>query len=213
MQPGNKRWLAAAAVVATGVWLGWSRTGLAPVPVPGRAQVRAMLPAITAYLQAPAYRDHNGGYQPAAYQSRRVIWLCDAAIIEIRPAGGQWRAGMDVSCGDYGRRGGKVVQEDGGDNGREVMTLTRDHGRYQVLSAAQEPGVSPDPSWIDRNFSAPAAAQINNGTRPMAPMPDSRALRAFGCRPGTRHGRLIQNSQGDAWGWPCVPTSPPGRRA
>ena len=43
-------------------------------------------------------------------------------------------------------------------------------GRYQVLSTAQEPGVSPDPSWIDQNFSARAAAHSRCTCSPRGPV-------------------------------------------
>jgi hypothetical protein len=90
--------------------------------------------------------------------------------------------------------------------GHEVMVLSGDHGHYQVLTAAQEPGVSPDPAWIDQNFPA-SAAEVNHGLGPMASTPDSKALLAFGCTTGSTHGSVISEGQsGDAWGWLC--TSP-----
>lgn len=110
---------------------------------------------------------------------------------------------MDVACGDYDRRGGKMYEEDGGDVGHVVMVLSGG-GRYQVLSVAQEPGVSPDPAWIDQHFSARAAAEINSGQGPMASMPDYRALLAFGCAPGAK-GSVIPDGQGYRWAWPCRP--------
>ena len=76
-------------------------------------------------------------------------------------------------------------EEDGGDMGHVVMVLSGG-GRYQVLSAAQEPGITPDPAWIDQHFSARAAAEVNSGQGPTAPMPDTRALLAFGCAPGAK---------------------------
>jgi hypothetical protein len=65
MRPERVRWLIAGVVaVATagiclGVWLNRA-PGRASAPVVDRAQVRVMLPAITAYLQSAAYRDRNG---------------------------------------------------------------------------------------------------------------------------------------------------------
>jgi hypothetical protein len=62
---------------------------------------------------------------------------------------------MDVACGDYARRGNEVFMDDGGDMGHEVMILSGGRGRYRVLSAAQEPGVTPDPGLIGQYFSGP----------------------------------------------------------
>jgi hypothetical protein len=107
-----------------------------------------MMPAILAYLDSPTYRRVQGSYSVADYQAGRVRSLCDATLVEVRPDGGQWRAGMDVACGDYDRRGGTMYQEDGGDMGHVVMVLSG-AARYQVLSVAQEPGITPDPA-MDR---------------------------------------------------------------
>jgi hypothetical protein len=121
-------------------------------------------PAIIAYLDSPAYRqDGLGGHSAADYQAGRVRWLCDAALVEVRPDGGRWRAGMDVACGDYDHRSGSMREEDGGDMGHVAMVLSGG-GRYQVLSVAQEPGITPDPAWIDQHFSARAAAEVNDRT-------------------------------------------------
>jgi hypothetical protein len=209
MRPGRVRWLIAGviAVVTAGICLGvWLNR--APIRALARAvdqaQVRAILPAITAYLQSAAYRDRNGESPPAAYQAQRVRWLCNAGIVEIRPEGTRWRVGMDVACGDYARRGNKVFMDDGGDMGHEFMILSGSHGRYQVLSAAQEPGVTPDPGWIDQNFSAPVAAEINSGEAPMAPWPTVKVLRAFGCQSGAIHGSVISVVRAfNTLGWPC----------
>jgi hypothetical protein len=162
-----------------------------------------MMPAIVAYLDSPAYRRVQGGYSAADYRAGRVRWLCAAALVELRPQGGRWRAGMEVACGDYDRRGGKMYQEDGGDMGHVVMVLSG-AVRYQVLSVAQEPGITPDPARIDQHFSARAAAEINSGRGPMALMPDNRALLAFGCAPGAK-GSVIPDGQSYAWAWPCRP--------
>ena len=189
MRRQRKLWLTAGAVVvvATGVSIGASLPAGVPIAAPDQARVRAMMPAITAYLQSPAYRDLNGGpYLSAAYRTGRIRWLCNAAIVYISSDGTRWRVGMDVACGDYDRRGNTVIMEDGGDMGHEVMTLSGGHGRYQMLTAAQEPGVSPDPAWINQSFPAPAAAEVNQGLGPMATTPDSKALQAFGCMAGCR---------------------------
>jgi hypothetical protein len=204
MRPGRVRWLIAGvvAVVTAGICLSvWLNR--APAPVVDRAQVRGMLPAITAYLQSAAYRDRNGESPPEAYQAQRVRWLCNAGIVEIRPDGARWRVGMDVACGDYARRGNKVFMDDGGDMGHEVVILSGSRGRYQVLSAAQEPGVTPDPGWIDQNFSAPAAAEINSGEAPMAPWPAVKVLRAFGCQPGAQGSVISVVRAFNTHGWPC----------
>jgi hypothetical protein len=159
-----------------------------------------MMPAITAYLESPAYRQANSDeYSAADYQAGRVKWLCSAALVEVRPDGGRWQVGMDAACGDYERRGGQVQFEDGGDMGHVVMVLSG--GAYRVLSAAQEPGVSPDPAWIGQHFSAPAAAEVNSGQGPMAAMPDSRALLAFGCSASAKGS---YDAGGDE-AWPCRP--------
>jgi hypothetical protein len=194
-------WLAVGgvAVVIAGccaaVWL----TGGGPILVSDSAQAQAMMPAVVAYLESPAYRHGGlGDYTVADYASGRVRWLCGAALVEARPDGGQWRAGMDVACGDYDRRDGTMYMEDGGDMGHVVMVLSGS-ARYQVVSAASENGVVPDPAWIDQHFSALAAFEINSGHAPMAAMPDDRALLAFGCAPGANGSYGI----GGAEAWPC----------
>jgi hypothetical protein len=192
-------------VVAVGVSIGVRLSAGWPIVAPDQAQVHAMMPTITAYLQSPAYRDLNGEYPSTAYQTGRVRWLCTAAIVYIDSDGTHRRAGMDVACGDYDRRGNMVIMEDGGDMGHEVIVLSGDQGHYQVLTAAQEPGVSPDPAWIDQNFPAFAAAEVNHGLGPMASTPDSKALLAFGCTTGSTQGSVIPERQGGAaWGWPCA---------
>ena len=90
------------------------------------------------------------------------------------------------------------MREDGGDMGHVVMVLSGG-GRYQVLSVAQEPGITPDPAWIDQHFSARAAAEVNSGQGPTAPMPDTRALLAFGCAPGAKGSYDTQLAEA----WPC----------
>ena len=203
MWSGRIWWLAAggAAVVIAGCCLAAWTAGQGPALVPDQERTQAMMPAIIAYLDSPAYRqDGLGGYTDADYQAGRVRWQCDAALVEVRPDGGRWQAGMDVACGDYDRRGGTMYLEDGGDMGHVVMVLSGG-SRYQVLSAAQEPGVTPDPAWIDQHFSARAAAEINSGQGPMAPMPDDRALLAFGCEAGAKGSYGTQSAEA----WPCRP--------
>jgi hypothetical protein len=205
MRRGRAWWLAAggaAVAIAAAGGLAARLSGPGPVPVPDPALSRAMMPAIVAYLDSPAFRQVEGftGYSAADYQSGRVRWLCAAALVEIRPDGGRWRAGMDVACGDYDRRGGEVRMEDGGDMGHVVMTLSG-VSRYQVLSVAQEPGISPDPAWISQHFSAPAAAEVNGGGGPMASVPDARALAAFGCAGGP----ASSDGNSSSLGLPCRP--------
>jgi hypothetical protein len=171
-----------AVVAAVGLSIGVRLSAGGPSVAFDQARVRALMPAITTYLQSPAYRDRNGGYPSANYRTGRVRWLCDAAIVYISPDRARWRVGMDVACGDYSCQGSKVIMEDGGDMGHEVMTLSGGRGRYQVLTVAQEPGVSPDPAWIDENFPALAAAVVNQGLAPMASWPPAGlpGLRAAG---------------------------------
>lgn len=207
----RKQWLAAAVVgvviaaIGFGAWLHTQVAGLLPLPPPNHSLVNAMMPSIIAYLQAPAYRDaNNAGANPAAYyRAQNVRWSCNARIVEIRPDGAYWHVGMDVACGDYVHRGNKIVMADGGDVGNEVMTLSRDHGRYQVVSEALPPGfgVTEDPAWIDQHFSARAAADINRANGgPKAPWPATKVLRAFGCKPSN-----VKLSVFVVSGWPCVP--------
>lgn len=209
MRRRRNLWLTAGAavVVAVGVSAGVTLAASGPVAAPDQAQVNAVLPAITAYLQSPAYRNLNSEYSPTDYQTRRVRWVCTAAVVYIDSQGTQLRAGMDVACGNYERQGNKVLMEYGGDMGHEVMALSGADRRYQVVSAAQEPGISPDPAWISRNFPAPAAAEVNDGRAPMASTPDSKALLALGCTTGSTRASVITDGQGgDALGWRC--TSP-----
>jgi len=203
--PVGRAWRLAAgwaAAVATGCCLAACSAGQGPALVPDPARARAMMPAIIAYLDSPAYhrQDGLGAYPAADYQSGKVRWLCSAALVEVRPDGGRWRAGMDVSCGDYDRHGGTVYLEDGGDMGHVVMVLSSGR-RYQVLSVAEEGGVTPNPAWVSLHFSARAAAEINSGQGPVPPTPDGSALLAFGCSPGAK------GSYGPpaVEAWPCRP--------
>src|SRR5215472_6916760 len=115
MRSGRIWWLAAggAAVVTAGWCLAVWPAGRGPALVPDQARVRAMMPAIIAYLDSPAYRRVQGGYSAADYLAGQVRWLCAAALAELQRDGRRWRAGMDVACGDYDRRGGKMYREDG----------------------------------------------------------------------------------------------------
>jgi hypothetical protein len=198
-------WLAAGvgAAAAVSCVVAVRLAGQGPALIPDPARARAIMPAVIAYLDSPSYRQVEGAYSAAEYRAGSVRWLCNATLVEVRRDGGRWRAGMDVWCGDYERHGGKVYQDDGGDMGHVAMILSGD-GRYRVLSAAQEPGVSPDPAWIDRHFSDLAAAEINSSGGPMASMPDNRALLSFGCAPGAK-GSVVQlpGGQGSSWAFPC----------
>jgi hypothetical protein len=159
------------------------------------------MPSIIAYLESPSFRqDGLGGYTSSDYQSGRVKWLCNAALVEVRSDGERWQAGMDVACGDYDRRSSELYKEDGGDLGHVVMVLSGD-GLYQIVSAARENDVVPDPAWVTQHFSGRAAAVINSGHGPIAVMPDDRALQAFGCSPGAKG----SYGNGGAEAWPCRP--------
>lgn len=200
MRRGRITWLAAGgtAVAAAGCCLTMYAVARTLELVPDQAQAQAMTPAITAYLDSAAFRQSEmGNFTTADYQAG-VKWLCSAAIVEVRPDGRQWQVGMDVACGDYYRRGAMMYLKDGGDMGHVVMVLS-DNDRYQVVSAASENGVMPDPAWIERHFSALAAAKINSGHAPMATMPADRALLAFGCPPGVKG----SYGNGEAEAWPC----------
>lgn len=193
----------AAVVIAGGRLALWQTGQLAPL-LPDEAQERAMMPAIDAYLDSPAYRRNNlGDYSPADYRSGRLKWVCDAAIVEVRPDGAHWRVGMDVACGDYSRDGTTVDQLDSGDMGDAVMVLSGGR-RYQVLSAALEPGEDADPSWVRQHFSFLAAAEINSHQGPTAPIPDNLALSAFGCAPGAT-GTTQMLGQTYVTAFPCRP--------
>jgi hypothetical protein len=182
----RKRWVVAGAaavlVIGGGVAL-WQVGQLGPL-TPDWWQQRAMMPAIDAYLESPAYRQNNlGANPPAAYQSGQLKWECDAAIIEVRPDGGDWRVGMDVACGDYSRHGDEIDQLDSGDMGDIVLILSGG-SPYRVLSAALEPTDGYNPGWVRQQFSFIAAVAINNNDGPSAPIPNNLALSAFGCAPG-----------------------------
>jgi hypothetical protein len=87
--------------------------------------------------------------------------------------------------------------------GHVVMVLSGD-GRYQVLLAVQEPGVTPDPTWIDQHFSARAAAEVNSGRGPIAPMPDDRATAGRASSPSATPGAARSTTPGrsNRTGWP-----------
>lgn len=190
-----------AAIAAVGCSVVAGSAGQSPALVPDPARARAMMPAIIAYLESPAYRQGGlGDYTAADYQAGRVRWLCSAALVEVRPDGGRWRVGMDAACGDYERRGATIYRQDGGDMGHVVMVLSGS-GHYQVASAASEGGISPDPAWIEQHFSSRAAAEVNNGQGPVAPMPDKQALLAFGCSTGVKGAYGSQAAET----WPCQP--------
>jgi len=191
-----------AAIAVAGCGMALILAGQSAALVPDPARARAMMPAIVAYLESSTYRkeDGLGDYSAADYQTGRIRWLCNAALVEVRSAGGRWRAGMDVACGNYERRSSAVDLLDGGDMGHVVMVLSGG-SRYQVVSAASEGGISPDPAWIGRHFSRQAAGVVDSGTGPVASMPDDQALLAFGCAAD------VQGAYGSqaAETWPCRP--------
>jgi hypothetical protein len=114
------------------------------------------------------------------------------------PGAGLIRPEWSRAC--YDRRGSMMYLEDGGDMGEAVMVLSGG-SRYQVVSVALEPGVSVDPAWVSRHFSARAAAEINSSTPPEASTPDDSALRAFGCSTSAKGSYY----DGAAEAWPCRP--------
>jgi hypothetical protein len=88
-------WLAAGAtaIAATGCTTAAGLAGQGPALIQDPARARAIMPAIIAYLESPAYRQRGPGeYSTADYQAGRVKWLCSAALVEVRPdGGGGWR--------------------------------------------------------------------------------------------------------------------------
>lgn len=157
--------------------------------VPSRTrQARAMLPVIDAYLNSRAFQAVPGnGTQPADGEIASRLsprWFCDAAIIEIRPGRGGWRAGTDVYCVEYARRGRTLLAGAGGDNGYYILDLSAPGGRYRVRSATGGQLVVPDPAWVRRHFSPRIAAELNSGRGTSAPLPARLARQAFGLPPG-----------------------------
>ena len=182
MAGARTRWLAGmcAAVIAL---LSAAACSSTSPPTVNPAQARAMQPVIDAYLASPV-GGNSGGILHDLYPKLKPRVFCSAAIIEIRPAGGLLRVGMETSCGEYARRGRTLLAGTAGGT-EEIMTLTHAGGRYHVQSAAAGPTWH-DPGWVRRHFSPAAAAEINANSAPNPPDPISQAWRAFGFPAGTR---------------------------
>jgi hypothetical protein len=165
-----------ALVAAAGVWIATRR------PAVNEAQARAMLPVIGAHL------DDGPGYAAlgSALDARlKPKVFCDAGVIEIRPDGRRWRVGLQINCGEFARRGGKLLEGSQGYPGiADIATLARQGGHYTVVALQFGPPYWDKP-WVDQNFSSRAASWILSANPPTAPDPISRAWRAFGFRPGT----------------------------
>jgi hypothetical protein len=127
---------------------------------------------------------NDGGMLHDLYPRLHPRVFCTAVIIEIRPIGHMLEAGMETGCGEYARRGSTLLEGTAG-GAEEVMTLSRQGHRYEVVSA-ESIGDAYDPGWINSHFSAAAAAEINDGTQPGPPDPDAQARRALGFPPGTK---------------------------
>jgi hypothetical protein len=161
-------------VIGVATWLvnRWSQ------PAVNQAQARAMLPVIDGYLDK-AIAQQGFGYLSPQLKPRL---FCNAAIIEIRPDGRRWSVGMVANCGQFARRGNTLLEGTSGYPGiAEVMILSRQAGRYQVLSLQVGPP-SADQAWVDSHFSPAAAREVLSAN---PPDPISQALRAFGFPPGT----------------------------
>lgn len=179
----------AATAVAAAVAAGFAASALVDrgPAIPLRtSQARAMLPDINAYLNSRRFQDSpDSGAQPAdgylasTYPTLRSRWVCDAAILEIRPGRNGWHAGTDVACVEYARRGSTLLEGAGGDNGYYIISLSASGGQYQVHSATGGQLV-PEPAWVRRHFSPGIAAELNNNDVPYAPWPAPLARRVFG---------------------------------
>jgi hypothetical protein len=103
-RPG-RRWRLAACIAVALAYIAVPEVPVRPSSIfPDQPQVRALRPAIIAYLQSAAYRNQLGWHaRPGVYASGKLTWLCDVAIVEIRPQGPQWRASVEVARGDCPR--------------------------------------------------------------------------------------------------------------
>jgi hypothetical protein len=171
--------LGCAGILAAGVGVTvWLASG--PVSL-NRAQARAMLPAVNAYL------DKNAGKLGYGSLDTRLKprMFCDASIIGITPDGLRWRVSMVMNCGEYARRGSTLLEGAGGYPGiGEVMILSGRREGYQGLSLKVG---SPyyGKAWADQNLSSGAAAEVLSASPPTAPDPIRQAWRAFGFPAGT----------------------------
>jgi hypothetical protein len=182
------RWLAAgaAAVAAAAGLTTWlvTNTAAPPSPVVNPAQARAMLPAVNAYLSSHAAQLTEGAYLAGAYPGLKTEDFCAARIIEIRPAGHQWRVGMAVTCGEFARRDLSLLEGTAGED-NDVMTLAYTQGHYRAESLVTGP-IYYDPAWVTGHFSPGAAAEVDSATPPAAPYPVQQARHAFGLAAASR---------------------------
>jgi hypothetical protein len=175
--------LALAGVgAAAGLWL--TSSGPEP-PAVNRAEARAMMPAINAYLAADAVHLGGGLLMQTVPQLKPRVF-CDASIIQIRHDGSRWLVGMEISCGEYARKGNTLLVGTAGyPAAAEVMSLIRTRGQFRAISLLVGPE-SYDPGWVRRHFLPGAAAEINGPNPPGAPDPIRLAWRALGFPAGTR---------------------------
>jgi hypothetical protein len=161
------------------VWL--TRPANSEPPL-NRTLEAAMAPAINAYLD-DTFDLPDWKTMPPEYKSRV---LCNADFIEIRPSGSDWRVGMALNCDEFARYEGHLYENAIGYPGiADFAILSRADNGYKVLSLTVGPN-SADPEWVDRNFSAAAAAVILGTDPPTAPDPIAKAWRKFGFPSGTR---------------------------
>jgi hypothetical protein len=172
----------ASMVAAAGIWLTSSGP---PPPAANKAEVRAMMPAINAYLAADAIHLGGGLLMQTAPQLKPRVF-CDASVIQIRQDGSRWLVGMEINCGEYARKGKTLLVGTAGyPAAAEVMTLIRTRGQYRAISLIVGPEFY-DPGWVRRHFSPGAAAEIDGPNPPGAPDPIRLAWRALGFPAGTR---------------------------
>jgi hypothetical protein len=152
-------------------------------PAVNASQARAMLPVIEAYLDSPA-AGNRGGLLAAIRPKLHPRTFCTAVIVEIRPDGPRWLAGMQADCGEYARQGRKLLE--GTEEGNPVvMVLSARAGHYHVVTSTPDRSDGYDAGWIDRHFSPGAAVEIDHD-QPTPPDPAVLARRALGLPPGAR---------------------------
>jgi hypothetical protein len=181
MSVRRTRWLVLGAACAVAAGAAVTAALLTAGPAADRAQARAMLPAIDAYL------DKDAGHLGFGYLSPRLKprVFCDADILDVVPDGRRWRVSMVMNCGEFARRGQALVEGAAGYPGiGEVVTLTGHSGKYRALALMVGPPYY-DTVWADRNLSPDAAAEVLSANPPTAPDPISQARRAFSFPPGT----------------------------
>jgi len=151
-------------------------------PSVNQAQVRVLLPAINRYLINDQQLADFGGTLDADLHPKVV---CDAAILQITPDGGQWHVALQINCGEFARRKTALLEQDLGYPGiADIATLTKAGGRYQVNHLQVGPPYW-DKAWVDGNFSSQAASWILSTNPPTAPDPISQAWKVFNFPAGT----------------------------